>query len=185
MDSFARRIRASKRRHEATKHFQKQVQFIHQHLDVIDHFDDPTFTVMPDGTGQIYIPSQSAFQHSTPHSPPTGIVFIDGSFLTVKEIFRYGYPNEKATEVEIIKSEFSYHYQIPHRGFFFRYDYHPETGNSATHPPYHLHVGCWHEGDDKLPALPRFRVPIVTLEEVLDLIVRDFLRLRKKNEEAR
>ena len=104
-------------------------------------------------------------------------MFLDGSFLTVKEIFRYDYSNQEAAEAEIIQLEFSYQYQIPHSGFFFRYDYHPEIGNAATHPPYHLHVGCWHEGDDKLPSLPRFRVPPVTLEEVLNLIVRDFLSL--------
>ena len=185
MASIARRIRESKRRHEASRYFQKQVQFVHQYLNLIDHFDDPTFTVMSDGTGQIYIPSQSVFQHSTPHSQPIGIVYADGSFLTVKQIFRYGYPNEDATEADITFSEFSYHYQIPHRGFFFRYDYHPEVGEAATHPPYHLHVGCWHEGDDKLQSLPRFDVPPVTLDKVLDLIARDFLRPQENSEETR
>jgi len=168
---FARRIRDSKRRHEAVRYFQKQVQVVHQNLDLIDRFDEPTFTVMPDGTGQLYIPSQSAFQRSTPHSPPIGIVFLDGSFLTVKEIFRYDYAHADDTEPRIVPLEFSYHYQVSHRGFFFRYDHHPDIGDLATHPPYHLHVGCWHAGDDKLPSLPRFRVPPVTLEEVLELTI--------------
>lgn len=102
-------------------------------------------------------------------------MFLDGSFLTVKEIFRYDYANEDDAEPRIVRLEFIYQYQIPHRGFFFRYDYHPEVGNASAHPPYHLHVGCWHAGDDKLSSLPRFRVPPVTLEEVLNLIIRDFL----------
>jgi hypothetical protein len=130
-----------------------------------------------DGTVRFYMPASDRFQCLTPHSQPMGIVFIDGSFLTIKEICRYDYAHEDDTEPSIFRLEFSYHYQIPHRGFFFRYDHHPDIGNSATHPPYHLHVGCWHEGDDKLPSLPRFRVPPVTLEEVLALIVRDFLSL--------
>jgi len=57
----------------------------------------------------------------------------------------------------------------------FRYDYHPEIGNLMTHPLYHLHVGCWHTGGEKFSGTPRFRVPEVMLEEVLALIIRDFL----------
>jgi hypothetical protein len=140
---------------------------------------------MSDGTGHIYIPSQSAFQQLTPHSPPIGIVFVDGSFLTVKEIFRYDYADPGDVEPRIVPSEFSYHYQIPYRGFFFRYDHHPNMGDAATHPLYHLHVGCWHDGEDKLPSLPRFQVPPVTLEDVLHLIVRDFLVPKEATEETR
>jgi hypothetical protein len=40
-----------------------------------------------------------------------------------------------------------------------------KTGDLATHPRYHLHVGCWRPGDTKLPIIPRFRVPEVTLED--------------------
>jgi hypothetical protein len=105
---------------------------------------------------------------------PNGLVFIDGSFLTIKEIFRYDYANTE-DEPRIIRSEFSYHYQSPPLKFFFRYDYHPEIGNLTTHPPYHLHVGCWHSGEEKFSGKPRFRVPEVMLEEVLELIIRDFL----------
>ena len=173
---LARKIRESKRRHEAAQYLQKQTQVIYQHFDFIDHFDSPTLTVESDGTGQLYFPSLSTFQRLTPHSLPIGIVFLDGSFLTVKEIFRYDYGHEDDAKPRTVRYEFSYHYQIPHSSFFFRYDHHPEIGNSVTHPPYHLHVGCWHEGNEKLPSLPRFRVPAVMLEEVLDLIVRDFLR---------
>ena len=182
---FARKIKESKRRHEASRYFQEQFQVIHRKLDLIDRFDEPTFTVMSDGTGQIFIPSLSVFQRLTPHSPPMGIVFLDGSFLTVKEIYRYDYAGENDAKPQIVQLAFSYHYQIPHRGFFFRYDFHPGIGNSATHPLYHLHVGCWHEGDDKLPSLPRFQVPPVTLEGVLGLIVRDFLSPNTELEEER
>ena len=175
MQRKRRRIRESKRRHEADQHAQQLMTKVFHHAGGIATIQPYTVNIAADGTGYFSAPSVYRFRHSTPHSQPVGIVFFDGSFLTVKEIFRYDYPNADATEAEIIKFEFSYHYQIPHRGFFFRYDYHPEAGAAATHPPYHLHVGCWHEGDDKLPSLPRFRVPPVTLEEVLDLIVRDFL----------
>jgi hypothetical protein len=68
-----------------------------------------------------------------------------------------------------------HHYQSPPLRFFFRYDYHPEIGNLATHPLYHLHVGCWHSDEEKFSGKPRFRVPEVMLEEVLELIMRDFL----------
>jgi len=106
---------------------------------------------------------------------PNGLVFIDGSFLTVKEIFRYGYDNNE-DKPRIMRSEFSYHYQSPPLKFFFRYDYHPEVGDLMTHPLYHLHVGCWHGGEEKFSGTPRFRVPEVMLEEVLELIIRDFLQ---------
>ena len=121
---------------------------IFQHMAYIVDVHPQTINIAADGTGYFSVPSVHHFQRLTPYSQPIGIVFLDGSFLTVKEIFRYDYPNDETTEADIIQSEFSYHYQIAHRGFFFRYDYHPETGNAATHPPYHLHVGCWHEGDD-------------------------------------
>ncbi len=124
-----------------------------------------------DGTGRFYLPTVDRFQRLTPYSQPIGMVFVDGSFLTVKEIFRYDYATEDDAEPSLFRLEFSYHYQIPHRGFFFRYDSHPDIGDLATHPLYHLHVGCWHAGDDKLPSLPRFRVPPVTLEEVLELTI--------------
>jgi len=61
------------------------------------------------------------------------------------------------------------------RRFFFRYDYHPRIGDPASHPPYHLHVGCWHPGEAKFPGVPRFPVPEVTLEEVIELTIGDLL----------
>lgn len=174
-----RRIQATKRKHEAKKYQRKLLLSIRRYADFIAYVDPQTSIITADGIGQFYLPSSNRFRRSTPHSQPIGIVFLDGSFLTAKEIFRYDYEHEEDTKPRIVQLEFSYHYQIPHRGFFFRYDHHPEIGNSATHPPYHLHVGCWHEGDEKLPSLPRFRVPAVMLEEILDLIVRDFLHPRE------
>jgi hypothetical protein len=170
-----RRIQATKRKHEANKHQQYLLSVIQKYADYIAHAEPQTGVISDDGTAHFYFPSRAWFRLLTPDSSPSGIVFLDGSFLTVKEIFRYDYESEDDTEPRIVPLEFSYHYQIPHRGFFFRYDHHPDIGNSATHPRYHLHVGCWHEGDDKLPSLPRFQVPRITLEAVLNLIVRDFL----------
>jgi len=169
-----RRIRDSRRRHEASKYFNELVTIIYRYTDFILRFDDPTFTITSDGTGNFFIPSLAIFEKVTPRSTPNGLVFIDGSFLTIKEIFRYDYANTGA-EPRITRSEFSYHYQSPLLRFFFRYDYHPEVGNLTTHPPYHLHVGCWHTEEDKFSGTPRFRVPEVMLEEVLELIIRDFL----------
>jgi hypothetical protein len=148
---------------------------IFKHTAYLDRIAPQTMNVSRDGRGYFSVPSVDEFQHLTPHSSPSGLIFQDGSFLTIKEIFRYDYANEDDTDPDIVPLEFSYHYQIPHRGFFFRCDHHPDIGDSATHPPYHLHVGCWHEGDIKLPSLPRFPVPEMTLEAVLNLIVRDFL----------
>jgi len=169
-----RRIRDSKRRHEATKYFHGIMSSLYRYFDAILRFDEPTFALATDGSGRLYMPSRTHFERLVPNSQPIGIIFIDGSFLAFKEIFRYDYPEEDG-EPRIIRSEFSFHYQSPARQSFFRYDYHPHAGDPATHPPYHLHVGCWHQGEDKFPGAPRFRVPIVQIEEVMELIVRDFL----------
>jgi len=171
-----RRINESKRRHEARRYTRRLHDAIFQYSDIIRHISPQTINIARDGTGRFYILSASEFEHLFPNSPETGIVFIDGSFLAVKEIFRYDY-TETDNEPCIIRSEFSFHYQSPALQSFFRYDYHPGVGNPATHPPYHLHVGCWHRGEDKFPGAPRFRVPEVWLEEVLELIIRDFLTL--------
>jgi hypothetical protein len=171
-----RRINESKRRHEARRYTRSLHDAIFQYSDFIRWVSPQTVNIAPDGTGRFYIPSASEFEHLFPNSPETGIVFIDGSFLVVKEIFCYDYSSETDNEPGIIRSEFSFHYQSPTRQSFFRYDYHPSVGNPETHPLYHLHVGCWHQGEDKFPGVPRFRVPEVWLEEVLELIIRDFLR---------
>ena len=116
-----RRIQVAKRKHEAKRHQQKLLSSIYSnYTDVIDRIEPQTSIMEADGTVRFYLPTIDLFRRLTPYSEPTGIVFRDGSFLTVKEIFRYAYPNEDATEADITFSDFSYHYQIPHRGFFFR-----------------------------------------------------------------
>ena len=170
-----RTISVSKRRHEARRYARELTQKIYDYSSYIASVNVPTIRIGADGSGTFFLPDRASFEQSRPYSPTSGIVFQDGSFLTVKEIFRYGYINETDAEPQIARLEFSYHYQNPYRQFFFRYDHHPQIGDPATHPRYHLHVGCWHPSNTKLPSTPRFRVPEVTLEEVLELIVRDFL----------
>jgi hypothetical protein len=170
-----RTINISKRRHEVRRYARELTQNIYNYSSYITSVEVPTIRIAEDGLGTFYLPSQARFEQLHPDSPASGIIFQDGSFLTVKEIFCYDYANETDVEPQIVRSEFSYHYQNSHRQFFFRYDHHPQIGDMATHPRYHLHVGCWHPGDTKLPITPRFRVPEVTLEEVLELIIRDFL----------
>ncbi len=116
------------------------------------------------------MPSQNIFEHLQPASPPQGIVFRDGSFLTFKEIFRYDYPSEDVAGPSIIRIEYSFHYQTPLRHFFFRYDFHPDLGDPLTHPLHHLHAGGWLTETDALPSTPRFPASEMTLGEGLDLI---------------
>jgi len=132
--------------------------------------DPITIDIRNDGVSEFYIPSQAIFEHITPRSEPIGLVFTDGSFLVVKEIFEYGFPDDSATEPHIYFHEYGYHYQHPHSQTFFRYDYHPEVGSPETHPLYHLHAAGWKKEADNLPQIPRFHVPPVTLEEVMEFI---------------
>lgn len=132
---------------------------------------DPLTThITDDGIGFFYVPSQSMFQYLTPRSSPTGIIFLDGSFLLVKQIFQYDYPTENAAEPTICHLEYSYHYQRPSDNSFFRYDFHPDVGESETHPLYHLHATGWLPDATGLPSVPRFPVVAITLDEVLELI---------------
>jgi hypothetical protein len=110
------------------------------------------------------------FQYLAPQSPPAGAVFLDGSFLLVKQIFQYDYPTEDATEPTICYLEYSYHYQCPSNNSFFRYDFHPDVGEPETHPLYHLHATGWSPGTTELPSVPRFPVATIILDEVLELI---------------
>ena len=133
-----------------------------------------TTRILPDGTGGFLVPSERAFSHLGPDSSPCGIVFRDGSFLCVKEVFRYGYRDAASTEPAIWRSEYSYHYQRPDDCYFFRFDCQPDLGDPATHPLHHLHSAGWQPGQKSLPSVPRFAVPEMTLDEVLTLIERDF-----------
>jgi hypothetical protein len=87
--------------------------------------DEYTAEIRDDGVGVFYLPSRVVFERITPRSEPTGLVFTDGSFLVVKEIFAYGFQDISATEPQIYFHEYGYHYQRPQDQTFFRYDYHP------------------------------------------------------------
>jgi len=123
-----------------------------------------------EGIGAIYIPSLQIFERITPSSAPIGIVFIDGSFLVIKEIFQYDYASEDAVEPSICHLEYSFHYQRPEENTFFRYDFHPDVGDPDTHPIYHLHAAGWRDNALELPSVPRFPVSLITIDEVLELI---------------
>ncbi|MBM3238958.1 hypothetical protein FJZ31_21915 [Candidatus Poribacteria bacterium] len=169
-----RRISQRKRVHEAKRHIQIVEGRIYRHFDMIDHIDRITTRIASDGTGSIYMPSVDIFEHINPKSPPQGIVFNDNSFLVFKEIFHYDYLSEEATEPKIIQIEYSFHFQMPQRRFFFRYDFHPEVGDRLTHPLHHLHAGGWFSETDSLPSIPRFPVSEVSLGDVLELIQVNF-----------
>ena len=169
-----RRINRKKRIHEAKRHVQIVEGRIYRHLDIIDRIDRITTRIAPDGTGSIYMPSIGIFEHINPLSPPQGIVFKNNSFLVFQEVFHYDYPSEEATEPKIIKINYSFHFQMPQRRFFFRYDFHPEVGDELTHPLHHLHAGGWFSETDSLPSVPRFPVSEVSLGDVLELIQVNF-----------
>jgi hypothetical protein len=120
------------------------------------------------------MPSRQVFERLTPSSAPVGIVFLDGSFLVIKEIFHYAYASEDAVEPSICHLEYSFHYQRPQENSFFRYDFHPGVGDPSTHPLYHLHAAGWRDNALDLPSAPRFRVPFITIDEVLELIRSNF-----------
>jgi len=147
-----------------------------EYRTITEHMDDATTAIRDDGVGEFYLPSRAVFERITPNSEPVGLIFTDGSFLVVKEIFEYRYPNDSATHPQIYFREYGYHYQRPQDGTFFRYDHHPEVGSPQTHPLYHLHATGWKERADDLPQVPRFPVSPVTLDEVLELIRINFFR---------
>lgn len=165
-----RRLRKSKKKHEANKHLQEQTRVLAKYTEIIAHMDAVTVNIRDNGVGAFYLPSRAIFERITPRSEPIGLVFTDGSFLVVKEIFEYDFPDDSATEPHIYFHEYGYHYQRPQEQNFFRYDYHPEVGPSETHPLYHLHAAGWKNEADNLSQVPRFPVYPVTLEEVLELI---------------
>ena len=169
-----KRISRRKRIHEASGYIRAEEARIYDYIDIIACIDTLTTRIASDGTGSIYMPSVGIFEHITPLSSPQGIVFNDNSFLVFKEIFRYDYPSEEATEPKILKIEYSFHFQMPWRRLFFRYDFHPEVGDESTHPLHHLHAGGWFNEMDSLPSVPRFPVLEVSLGDVLELIQVNF-----------
>ena len=147
-------------------------------MRIISQFGQPTARIRPDGTGVFLVPSEKTFKRLSPASPPTGIVFQDGSFLCVKEVFRYGYRSSADTGPAIWRSEYTYHYQRPNDCYFFRFDSHPGVGDPETHPLHHLHSAGWQRGEKDWPSVPRFTVPETTLDDVLSLIARDFFGVK-------
>ena len=165
-----RRLRKSKKKHEANRYLQKQTHVWAKYAAITAHLDKYTSAITGDGVGVFSLPTRGIFERLTPHSEPIGLIFTDGSFLVAQEIFEYGYSDDTATEPQICLLESGYHYQRPQDQAFFRYDYHPEVGSSETHPLYHLHATGWKEGAGDLPQAPRFPVSPMTLEDVLELI---------------
>ena len=106
-----KRIFPQKRIHEASRYIRILENRIYQYLDIIIRANPITTRISRDGSSEIYMPSQNIFEHLQPASPPQGLVFRDGSFLTFKEIFRYDYPSENAPEPIIVRAEYSFHYQ--------------------------------------------------------------------------
>ena len=174
MANLGRKIRLSKRRHEAARY----LRFLHDRpvasATIIASLAPPTAGVLADGTGVFLTPSEAAFKRLGPDTSPCGIVFKDGSFLCVKEVCRYGYRAAGDSEPAIWRSQYTYHYQRPDDCYFFRFDCHPDVGDPATHPVHHLHSAGWQQGQRGLPSVPRFTVPETTLDDVLSLIARDF-----------
>ena len=169
-----KRINRRKRIHEVSGYIRAEEARIYDYIDIIARIDTPTTRIAFDGTGSIYMPSVGIFEHITPLSPPQGIVFNDNSFLVLKELFRYDYSSEEATEPKIIRIEYSFHFQMPQRQFFFRYDFHPKVGDELTHPLHHLHAGGWLSETDSLPPIPRFPASEMSLGDVLELIQVNF-----------
>jgi hypothetical protein len=169
-----RRITRAKALHEAKKFIRQQLRLIYSFGDITLRIDSPTVGVFDDGMGYIYMPSRANYERVNPASSPSGIVFVDGSFLVFKEIFRYQYASETARTPEIRRIEYSYHYQRPQSNSFFRYDFHPNIGNMETHPLFHLHAGGWTDNADDFPPHVRFPVTEISLEEVINLVRASF-----------
>jgi len=171
-----RRITHAKALHEAKKFIRQQLRLIYSVGDITLRIDSPTVGVFDDGTGYIYIPSRTIYERVNPSSLPIGIVFRDSSFLVFKEIFRYQYASETAQTPEMRRIEYSYHYQRPQSNSFFRYDFHPNTGDMKTHPLFHLHAGGWPDNASDFPPHVRFPTSEISLEEIINLIRTSFWR---------
>lgn len=92
-----------------------------------------------------------------PHTSERGVIFKDGSFLTIYE---------KWSVADNHLLEYTHHYQVSH-GISIRYDMSPEAA-SASHPEHHLQTSDLGE-DVRLPTGE------VRCEEVLQMIFEQFL----------
>jgi hypothetical protein len=93
-----------------------------------------------------------------PTTPPSGVVFEDGSFLNMYE--KRSVPADQLLE-------YTHHYQTPH-GLSIRYDKDPENVSPA-HPEHHLQSS----GIGKDIRLPTGEV---SCEEILEMIFEQFVR---------
>lgn len=93
-----------------------------------------------------------------PDTPPSGVVFKNGSFLTI-------YEKWSVRDAET-PNEYSYRYQVPY-GISIRYDKDPERASPA-HPEHHLQTSAIGE---------KIRLPTgeIKCEEVLRMIFEQFL----------
>ena len=169
-----RRINLSKKKHEASRFIHREFLRLQKYSQIIIRIDTPTTRITDEGIGAIYMPSIQVFERLTPSSAPAGIVFLDDSFLVIKEIFHYAYASEDTIEPSICQLEYSFHYQRPEENSFFRYDFHPDVGDPDTHPIYHLHAAGWRDNAIELPSAPRFPVALTTIDKVLELIRNNF-----------
>ena len=173
------RLSTSKQKHEVRKYLrQLETELYLFAADVGAAVQPLTVSISNDDIGQVFLPSWDAFEKISPQSQPTGIVFVDGSFLVFYEVVRFGYQYETDTEPKIYRLSYSYHYQRPADHFYFRFDHHPDVGNKHTHPLYHLHSAGWLSGATKLQEGPRYEVGETTLAKVLRLILVTFPSIR-------
>lgn len=92
-----------------------------------------------------------------PTTPPSGVIFEDGSFLN-------SYEKRSVQNDELL--EYTHHYQMPD-GLWIRYD--KDTDNaSADHPEHHLQAN----GIGKDTRLPTGEV---SCEEILEMIFEQFV----------
>ncbi len=163
------RLSSGRKKSEVRKFIREELRLLHE-ADFVAYIEPFTWRVERDGTGLLYVPSLAAFERLTPDAPPTGVVMRDGSFMAVKLIVRFDYPDDKAREPRIIYVEYSFHYQRPQDCTFFRYDFHPQIGDPRTHPIFHVHAAGWQKRDGQLPDKPRLPSSSMMLSEVLNVV---------------
>jgi hypothetical protein len=104
-----RRISLSKKRHEAARFIRERLLRLQNYSQITERIDLFSTPITNEGIGAIYILSPQVFERLIPSSAPVGVVFIDGSFLVIKEIFQYAYASEDADEPSICHLEYSFH----------------------------------------------------------------------------
>lgn len=124
--------------------YNSQLKYRHA---VIQPVDSKTFFTISCGRKEII----------KPHTPPTGVVFKDDSFLRIYEKW--------SVETGSLL-EYNYHYQIPY-GLSIRYDMDPAR-EARHHPRHHIQTSAIGE-DIRMPSNE------VMCEAVLQMIFEQFL----------